>query len=103
VPVVSSPPVIDTCLDKPGTRDFLAALGLPVLPTYTPPCGALDGFRSGAVAFPLVVKRRSLLQSRADRVPAPGEAAPVTGSPRARPLVCSRFEQAFQTARGPVE
>jgi hypothetical protein len=47
--------------------------------------------------------RRSLLQNGVDRVPARGEAAPVTGSSRARPLACSRFEQAFQTARGLVE
>lgn len=58
IPVVSSPEVIDICLDKLATRDFLKAHSVLVPETYTTLEDAKAGLDSGVVDFPLIVKPR---------------------------------------------
>jgi|SRR5688572_6282830 len=58
IPVVSSPDVIDACLDKLSTLDVLRRSGLEGPKSYVSLEGARDALGRREVTFPLVVKPR---------------------------------------------
>jgi carbamoyl-phosphate synthase large subunit len=56
--VVSSPAVIDTCLDKYKSYEFCMAAGLMTPRTYLDRAAAEEAIAAGEVTFPLVIKPR---------------------------------------------
>ena len=58
LPVISSPEVVDTCLDKWATVEFLRSCGLNVPKTYISLGEAREALLREEIAFPLVVKPR---------------------------------------------
>lgn len=56
--VVPPSSVVDTCLDKKATQDFLIHHHLPYIPTYTDWNEIIDALACGKLAFPLMVKPR---------------------------------------------
>ena len=56
--VVSSPEVIDVCIDKVATARFLANMGIPVPKTFTSLEAVREALAAGEIRFPLIVKAR---------------------------------------------
>jgi carbamoyl-phosphate synthase large subunit len=57
-PVVATPAVTATCLDKWATFEFLTAAGLPTPETFLSPADARRALERGAIRFPLLIKPR---------------------------------------------
>jgi len=58
LPIISSPAVIETCLDKWRAFTFLQANDIPTARTYRSLSTARDALAAGQITFPLVVKPR---------------------------------------------
>jgi carbamoyl-phosphate synthase large subunit len=58
IPVVSSPNVVDICLDKLATADFLQSHGVRIPETYSTLEDTKEALDVGRIAFPSVAKPR---------------------------------------------
>lgn len=56
--VISSPEVIDVCMDKVATARFLANMGIPAPKTFTSLEATREALAARKIGFPLVVKAR---------------------------------------------